>query len=192
LKAGRRLRFVVLALLLVGLAASSARFLVIDAPQKAEAILVLAGETDRRPARALDLLDQGYAPRVVMDVPAEPKVYGTTYLSLAQSWASSHPESQALFICPIHGLSTKSESFEAAECLRKLGVHSVLLVTSDFHTRRALSIYRKEIPAFTYSVAAAYDAEQFGQQWWRHRQWAKTNIDEWLRMLWWQSVDRWF
>jgi hypothetical protein len=40
-------------------------------------------------------------------------------------------------------------------------------------------------------VAAAYDDAQFGAPWWKHRQWAKTNVDEWLRMFWWQAVDRW-
>jgi uncharacterized SAM-binding protein YcdF (DUF218 family) len=67
----------------------------------------------------------------------------------------------------------------------------VLLVTSDFHTRRALSIFQKEDPDWTFSVAAAYDDTQFGANWWTHRQWAKTNVDEWLRMFWWQAVDRW-
>jgi uncharacterized SAM-binding protein YcdF (DUF218 family) len=181
----------VLALSFFWLAANSAKFLVVDQPEKSEAILVLAGETDQRPARALELLNQGYAPRIVLDVPAEVKVFGSTYLQIAQSWAAAQPQASAMEICPIYGLSTKTESSDAAECLRKIGVKSVLLVTSDFHTRRALSIFRKEDPQWTFSVAAAYDPTQFGAQWWRQRQWAKTNIDEWLRMFWWQLVDRW-
>jgi len=32
---------------------------------------------------------------------------------------------------------------------------------------------------------------QFGGKWWKHRQWAKVNFDEWLRLVWWQAVDRW-
>ena len=37
-------------------AANAGRMLVVDAPQRSDVILVLAGETDRRPARALELL----------------------------------------------------------------------------------------------------------------------------------------
>jgi hypothetical protein len=188
----RRLRVVALLLLLLWLAASSGKFLVIDEPQRSDAILVLAGETDRRPARALELLSQGYAERIVVDVPADPKVYGSTYLQLAQNWASTQPQSQSLTVCPIRGLSTKAEVLDAAACLHKTGAHSVLLVTSDFHTRRALSEFRREDPDCTFHVAAAYDPVQFGVQWWRHRQWAKTNVDEWSRLLWWEFVDRWF
>jgi len=191
LKFSRRLRLLVLALSFFWLAANSAKFLVLDQPEKSDAILVLAGDTDQRPARALELLNQGYAPYVVLDVPAEAKVYDSTYLQIAQSWAATQPQASAIEICPIHGLSTKTESADAAECLRKIGVKSVLLVTSDFHTRRALSIFRKEDPQWKFSVAAAYDPTQFGAQWWRQRQWAKTNVDEWLRMFWWQLVDRW-
>ena len=191
MKFSRRLRLLVLAVSFFWLAGNSAKFLVVDQPEKSDAILVLAGETDQRPARALELLNQGYAPHVVLDVPAEARVYGSTYLQIAQSWAAAQQQASAIEICPIYGLSTKIETADAAECLRKIGVKSVLLVTSDFHTRRALSIFRKEDPQWTFSVAAAYDPTQFGAQWWRQRQWAKTNVDEWLRMFWWQLVDRW-
>jgi uncharacterized SAM-binding protein YcdF (DUF218 family) len=191
LKFSRRLRLVVLAICFFWLAANSAKFLVLDQPEKSDVILVLAGETDQRPARALELFNQGYAPRIVLDVPAEAKVYDSTYLQIAQAWAAAQPQASAIVICPIHGLSTKTESSDAAECLRKIGLKSVLLVSSDYHTRRALSIFRKEDPQWIFSVAAAYDPTQFGAQWWRQRQWAKTNVDEWLRMFWWQLVDRW-
>lgn len=174
------------------LAASSGRFLVINQPQKADTILVLAGETDRRPARALELLKQGYAGQVIFDVPANAIIYGSTYLQLAQNWTNSQAQSKPLTVCPIQGLSTKAEAVDAMECIRHAGARSVLLVTSDFHTRRALSVFRKEDPDCAFQVAAAYDPTQFGAQWWRHRQWAKTNVEEWIRLLWWESVDRWF
>jgi len=47
------------------------------------------------------------------------------------------------------------------------------------------------LPNHEFSVAAASDPAQFGGQWWKHRQWAKVNFDEWLRLVWWQAVDRW-
>jgi uncharacterized SAM-binding protein YcdF (DUF218 family) len=191
LKVARWVRMAIPALLVVWLAARSAQFLVIDEPAKSDAILVLAGETEHRLARALDLLEKGYAERVIFDVPADAKIYGSTYLERAQAWVNAQPRSQALTTCPIHGLSTKAETAEAEVCLRQVNAHSVLLVTSDFHTRRALSIFRKQDPVFTFHVAASYDPTQFGAHWWRNRQWAKTNVDEWIRLMWWECVDRW-
>jgi hypothetical protein len=185
-------RIVVLLALVLWLVAQSGRFLVVDRPQRADVILVLAGETDRRPTRALELLSQGYASHLVLDVPADGEVYGSTLVELARRWVDSLPQASAIVVCPIRGLSTKAEALDASECLRNVGGSSTLLVTSDFHTRRARSVFRRRIPARTFEVAAAYDSTQFGVQWWRHRQWAKTNLDEWLRVVWWQIVDRWF
>src|SRR5260221_9485502 len=45
----------------------------------------------------------------------------------------------------------------------------------SFHTRRALSIFRHEIHGYSFSTAAARDENQFGTQWWTHRQWAKRS-----------------
>jgi len=184
-------RMVASSLLLLWMLARSGRFLVVDEPQKSDTILVLAGETDRRPARALDLLAQGYASRIVLNVPAPATAYGTTYVDLARNWVGSLPQASLITVCPIYGLSTKAETIEADACIRKAGGSSVLIVTSDFHTRRALSIFRHQIKGRPFGVAAARDPEQFGEFWWRHRQWAKTNVDEWLRLLWWELVDRW-
>jgi uncharacterized SAM-binding protein YcdF (DUF218 family) len=188
----RAIRILILAGLALWLVALSGRFLVVDDPQKADAILVLAGETEHRPERAVELMQRGFAPRVILDVPENDGIFGANAVQLAQAWIEKQPQASALSVCPITGLSTKSESFEAAACLRRAGVHSVLLVTSEFHTRRASSIYRKEQPEFTYSVAASYDSTQFGERWWQHRQWAKTNLDEWFRLAWWECVDRWY
>ena len=58
MKFSRRLRVVVLILAGLWLVASSATFLIVDNPVKSDVILVLAGETERRPARALELLQQ--------------------------------------------------------------------------------------------------------------------------------------
>jgi hypothetical protein len=63
---------------------------------------------------------------------------------------------------------------------------------SDYHTRRALRIFTKEAPNHSFSIAAAYDPREFGVQWWRHREWSKTNLYEWMRLTWWELIDRWW
>jgi DUF218 domain len=180
-----------MAALAVVLAVKAGSFLVVDAPRPSDVILVLAGETDRRPERALQLLGQGYGRRVVLDVSTNAKLYEFTEIQLAEKYIQDLPQGAAVSVCPIEGLSTKDESKDAGECLARGGGKSVLIVTSDFHTRRALDIFQREVPGHEYSVAAARDAEQFGAQWWTHRQWAKTLANEWERLIWWEAVDRW-
>jgi hypothetical protein len=183
--------FALLAGLSAALAARAGNYLLVDAPQRSDVILALAGETDHRPARALELLAQGYGRKVIINVPAGAKVYGSSEVELAQQYFQSLPHAAAISVCPIEGLSTKEESKDAEKCLDREGAKSVLIVTSDYHTRRALEIFRHEIPARKFSTAAARDDSYFGTRWWQHRQWAKTFVDEWLRLIWWKVVDQW-
>ena len=181
---------VVAAILLI-FAANAGRLLVVDAPQPSDVILVLAGETDRRPARALQLLEQGYARRVVIDVPAEARIFGSTELQLAEKYVQGLPQPASIRICPIEGLSTRDESHDAEKCLAGEGGSRILIVTSEFHTRRALSIFRHEVRGKSFSVAMARDDAEFGTRWWTHREWAKTCLGEWERLLWWTFFERW-
>jgi hypothetical protein len=174
-----------------GFAANAGRLLVVDAPEQSDVILVLAGETDRRPARALQLLDQGYGRRVIIDVSATSMIYKFPQIQLAEQYIQSLPQAAAVRICPVEGLSTREESHDAEKCLAGEAGNRVLIVTSAFHTRRSLSIFRHEVHGKSFTVAAARDETQFGTRWWTHRQWAKTCVEEWMRLLWWSGVERW-
>jgi DUF218 domain len=190
-----KLRWILVPLVLAALAAvfgaRAGYMLVVDAPQPSDIILVLAGETDKRPQRALQLLDQGYGRRIVLDVPAEAREFGFSELELARKYVQQFPEAASVSICPIEGLSTRDESHDAEKCLQTETGNRILLVTSEFHTRRALSAFRHEVHGKTFSIAAARDDREFGERWWQHRQWAKTCAYEWMRWIWWNAVDRW-
>ncbi len=173
------------------LASRAGSFLVLDEPRTSDVILVLAGETDRRPQRALELLAQGYGKRILLDVPYNARVFGSTEIELAEKYVHNLPQAASISLCPIDGLSTKAESKDVERCLAHESVQRILIVTSDFHTRRALSIFRHELPGREYSVAAARADAAFGDRWWTHRQWAKTFTDEWMKVIWWKAIDQW-
>jgi len=170
---------------------TSGGFLLLNNPQHADVIVVLAGETFRRPNRGLELLSENYAPRMLLDVPAVEMIYDQNVVELAQRYLQQLSQSQSVSVCPIVGLSTKAETRDVAQCLEKSGAHSILVVASDFHTRRALSTFEHELPQYTIYVAAASDPGRFIATWWKRRQWAKMNFDEWIRLAWWEAVDRW-
>src|SRR6266850_846503 len=131
----RRVRIsVVLATLVVAALTTSGRFLVVDQPRESDLILVLAGETDHRPARGLELLAQGYAPRLILDVEVQSKIYQWREAELAQKYVEGLAGARSITICQIDGRSTKEEAIAAGRCLRQLGGKNVLLVTSDYHT----------------------------------------------------------
>jgi uncharacterized SAM-binding protein YcdF (DUF218 family) len=189
----RKLRVLLIVVLTAFLALSltSGSFLLVNDPEHADVIVVLAGETNWRPARGLQLLRQGYAPRMLLDVPAAGIIYDQSMLKIAQTYVQDLPQGEGVSICPIAGLSTKTEAHDVIGCLKDSGARRILVVTSDYHTRRARSIFQHEMRGYQVSIAAAFDSENFGFSWWHHRQWAKVNFDEWLRLVWWEVIDRW-
>ncbi len=176
---------------LAALASDAARFLVVDAPEPSDAIVVLAGETNARPARALELLRRGVAPHVFLNVQARDVMYDQRLIDIAQKYVNGLPEANRVSVCPVMGLSTFAEADDANRCLQSLGAHRVLIVTSEFHTRRASTIFRHRLPQYRFSVAAAHSPGSFGDAWWTNREWAKITFDEWSKILWWEAVDRW-
>jgi len=177
--------------ILVALASQAARFLVVDKPEKSDAIVVLAGETKIRPARALELLRQGVALRVLMDAETRDLIYDQRLTDIARKYVNGLPDANRVSVCPVVGFSTNAETDDVSRCLQSLGAHRVLIVTSDYHTRRALMIFRHRLPQYQFNVAAARNPEEFGEAWWTNREWAKTVFDEWSKLLWWEAVDRW-
>jgi uncharacterized SAM-binding protein YcdF (DUF218 family) len=187
----RFLRLLIIVLVIfLALASQAARFLVADEPAKSDAIVVLAGETNVRPARALELLRQGVAPHVFLNV-HDDLIYDQHLTEIAQKYANGLGEANRVSVCPIVSFSTFAEVNDVSRCLVSVGAHRVLIVTSEFHTRRALMIFRHRLPQYQFSAAAARNPAQFGAAWWTDREWAKTTFDEWLKIVWFEAVDRW-
>lgn len=165
--------------------------LVQNAPRHADVLLVLGGEdNDSRYWHAVSLLKEGYGKTIILDALATRMKYGQSDVELATNFVTRTAPEQAV-VCKIMKNSTFAEARYVVPCLESLHAHSVLLVTSDYHTRRAFSIFRKSLPTYQWSVAAAPDLEHFGTNWWTNREWAKTAFQEWERLIWWHVVDRW-
>jgi uncharacterized SAM-binding protein YcdF (DUF218 family) len=177
----------------IAFAPNAGRLLVVRDVRHADAILVLEGETDRRPALGLELMRQGYAPRVLLDASTDARLYHWTRAEIAQQYIRTLPPTVAgsVSVCGISALSTMDEAMQARRCLDAVDARRLLLVTSEYHTRRALSVFRHTFPGRSIGVAGALEPDQFGVRWWRHRQWAKVTLAEWTRLVWWQCVDRW-
>jgi hypothetical protein len=104
---------------LVVLARHAARFLVVDDPQKSDAIVVLAGETKVRPVRALELTASGaWASHVFLDAETRDRIYDQQLVEIAQRYVNGLGEGNRVTVCPIAGFSTLAEADDAARCLQ--------------------------------------------------------------------------
>lgn len=156
-------------------------------PRKADVALVLAGDySGNRILTAGELVRQGYAPKALISGPQGFYGYYECDLEIPFAVRAGYPDSYF-----VHGenrsLSTADEAQAMLPLVRRLEGKRVLLVTSNYHTRRAARIYRAAAPDLTFVVVAAPDVYFTPDGWWHNRQGRKTFVIEWLK-----TVTEWF
>lgn len=169
--------------------------LVVNHPEKSNVIVVLAGDhNDLRYRRGLELLREGYGQRMLVNATGD-IIYGRTYAQYAADYVAQSAEDKKLQIgiCTVTNDSTVQETSDVRRCLAEVdpSPESVLLVTNDYHTRRALSIFRRRLPQYHWSSAAVSDSKLFGEPWWRNREWAKVYVYESEKFVWWELFESW-
>jgi uncharacterized SAM-binding protein YcdF (DUF218 family) len=150
---------------------------------RADAAVVLAGGWQgNRILRAAELVRDGWAPRVLV---SGVYLYERPESDLAIEYAVSRGYPRQWFVSvPHRARSTQEEARILVAELRRLAVRRVLLVTSDYHTRRALACFRREAPELEFRVVGAAD-EDFPAAWWMSRQGRKTVLLEWMKTIAW-------
>ena len=154
-----------------------------EPPEEADIALVLAGDADgNRILAAAQLVRQGYVPKVLVSGPGG--IYGYHECDLAIPFAvkAGYPQSYFLHF-ENEARSTKEEAHAAIARFHQLGVHKVLLVTSDYHTRRPGKIFRSGAPDLQVVVVAAPDSNFTAGGWWHNRQGEKIAFIEWIKTI---------
>ena len=154
-----------------------------DAPQKADAAVVLAGDGwGNRILTAAQLERDGYVPKVLVSGPDG--AYGLYESDLAIPFAVKNGYPEAYFAAVTHeARSTRAEAVALLPEIRREGIRRLLLVTSNYHTRRAGRIFRAAAPDLTIVVVGAPDRDFTPQGWWRDREGQKTFVTEWEKTI---------
>jgi uncharacterized SAM-binding protein YcdF (DUF218 family) len=133
---------VVAFLLLVSILAAwhgSERLLMVEhRPAKADVILLLGGEHVFRQPRALELYQQGLAPVILVSGVGDAK--GMVL------WLKNNGVPETAVQSELNSHSTQENAKFTLPMLRALKAQRVIIVTSWFHSRRALAVYRKASP----------------------------------------------
>lgn len=154
-----------------------------DPPQKADAALVLAGDGwGYRILTAAQLDRDGFVPKVLVSGPDG--AYGNHECDLAIPFAVKHGYPESYFVHMEHSArSTVSEAQAVLPVIRQMGLKRIIVVTSNFHTRRAGRIFRRLAPGLTILVVAAPDESFTANGWWHNRDGQKTFVVEWEKTL---------
>jgi uncharacterized SAM-binding protein YcdF (DUF218 family) len=158
-------------------------YLVLDEPPvKADVVVVLGGDDfGMRTIKAAELVQAGYAPYALLSGPATLLSYESETM-LAYAIQQGYPVS--LFQQYQHdGSSTREEEALLATELQRRGVHRILLVTSNYHTRRASYLFHLLAPWLEVHTVAAPDPYFTPGAWWRTRSGRKTFVLEWAKTV---------
>jgi uncharacterized SAM-binding protein YcdF (DUF218 family) len=153
-----------------------------DGPHKADAALVFGGdEYCSRIIKAAQLVQAGYAPVVFVSSPAQ---YDSHEADFTIPCAVRHGYPAGLFQpVPSNSDSTRHETVLLGDFLRAHGIHTVLLVTSNYHTARAARMLRKQSAGITVYAEPASDPYFIPGSWWKTRTGQKTFLLEWTKTV---------
>jgi uncharacterized SAM-binding protein YcdF (DUF218 family) len=164
-------------------------------PLHAEVAVMLAGGDSAEDARlvgALKMLQEGRVDHVMLSV-GRAYFMGEWLPDLLRRYVDKTygPEiAQKVVLCEVSNEvdSTAEEAAALRGCLVAHGWRSVIVVTSNYHTRRAQMIWRAAVakmePPFAISVQGVSDGDFEPQGWWRTRRYAKSWLLELTKLTW--------
>jgi uncharacterized SAM-binding protein YcdF (DUF218 family) len=155
-------------------------WIVDDAPEASDVIIVLSGDNYDavRAARAAALFRAGLAPHVVATGRALRSYASTTEL-MKRDLVDHGVPAAAVIPLTHHADDTREEAVAVSEFVASRHWKKILLVTSNYHTRRSEYIYERTLPPGTQlRVISAPDIEYDPQSWWRTREGVKLFFHE--------------
>jgi uncharacterized SAM-binding protein YcdF (DUF218 family) len=155
-------------------------WIVDEAPESSDVIIVLSGDNYDavRAARAAALFRARLAPKVVATGRAL-RSYATTTELMKRDLVDHGVPATAIVPLTHRAEDTREEAVAVSEFVASHGWKKILLVTSNYHTRRAEYIYERTLPPGTQlRVISAPDTEYDPQSWWRTRDGLKIFFHE--------------
>jgi uncharacterized SAM-binding protein YcdF (DUF218 family) len=154
-----------------------------DQPVHADYAVVLAGDMyGHRIIEGAELVRQGLVRKALVSGPRV--CYGIAESELAVNFAVKKGYPADYFVqFPHNATSTQEEAQLLVPELRRLGAHSFLLVTSDFHTRRAGRCFRDLASGMDMRVISTPDEFFRPDSWWSNREGRKTFYMEWSKTV---------
>jgi uncharacterized SAM-binding protein YcdF (DUF218 family) len=155
-----------------------------DPPFQAGAVIVLAGDWyGDRVLRGGELVKQGFAPIAFISGPDY--LYGVNEGELGVEFAVKQGYPREYFqVMTSSSFSTRDEAAFSAHWLRARNVHKVMIVTNDFHTRRAGKFFRAALGSdVEVRMIAVPDRFFTPNAWWHNREGQKVFFFEWSKTI---------
>ncbi len=197
--------FLILAIFFLILTSAGTFLVVEDEPAEADIIVVLMGSPGERILQAYDIYEAGYSNRIVMtdtyspgsDALAERGIFlkNTTDLAI-EIGIELGISPEDISVIPEIARSTGDEAVAVRRYIESEGnIDTIILVTSDYHSRRSRAIFRRsfsklENPVELIVLPGKYSGFNAGR-WYTDRESAKRVVMEFTRILHFLLWERW-
>lgn len=156
-----------------------------DTLSKSDALVVLSDDNFNadRSKRAAELFRAGWAPRIVASG-RRLRPYATMAELIAHDLTDRGVPKDAVIRFPQGGDNTREEAQALVSLAAERKWNRLIIVTSNYHTRRARYIFLHVFPAAVeIRVAAARDSEYDPEDWWESRKGIKHFFNETVGMV---------
>jgi uncharacterized SAM-binding protein YcdF (DUF218 family) len=144
-------------------------------PVKADALVVLGGG-DERPTRAAELFKQGAAPKILVSGAGDCRAH--------QQSLERHGVPAAAIILEGDSKTTQENAEFSIPLLRRMGARHVIIVTSWYHSRRALCCFEHYAPDIVFYSRPSY----FG---YARKDWKYKGIGKFVKSEYWKLFGYW-
>jgi uncharacterized SAM-binding protein YcdF (DUF218 family) len=156
-------------------------WIVNESMDHADAIIVLSDDNfyADRVTRAAELMREGKAPVVVASGRRLRPYAGIAELMQHDLIERGVPK-EKIIVFPQDADDTRDEALALLPLVRQKNWHSIMIVTSNYHTRRARYIFRHIFPQdVELAVVSAHDGDFDPEEWWQRR----TSLEELTREM---------
>jgi uncharacterized SAM-binding protein YcdF (DUF218 family) len=146
-------------------------WIVEDPLERSDALIILSDDNfyADRATRAAELYRHGMAPEIVASGRRLRPFAGIAELMVHDLLERGVPKDK-IEAFPQDADNTREEAQALAQLVARKKWRSIIVVTSNYHTRRARYIFHRVFPAtIRVRIASASDGDFDPQQWWQHR-----------------------
>jgi uncharacterized SAM-binding protein YcdF (DUF218 family) len=146
-------------------------------------VAISGGETSQRTNEAVRVYKQGYAPKLLFSGAAADPNGPSNAATMRRDAMSAGVPASAILI-EEQSTTTAQNAADAAPIIHRLGAHTIILVTSPYHQRRAsLNFHQVLGPGITIINHSASDSVWRKSNWWTRPYTIKLTVQELQKIL---------
>ena len=151
--------------------------------QHADAIVAISGgDTVARTATAVDLYNQGYASWIIfsgaaLDPNSPSNAAAMAQLAENQGIPASH------ILLDQTSVNTEANASDVSRIVKQYNFHSIILVTSPYHQRRASIVFTRALPGVIILNHSSIDLSWRRSDWWSTAYNRQLTLAEWEKTV---------